>query len=244
MTSTAEAVWLFDLDGTLIDVNSFPMWVAEILIGRLPHLGLAARMSVSVRCAAALAVRKLLRQSHVDFKRKLQRLWTDVTAADAALRAPDALVERLLAHVRPSLKVLLDDVGQGRVDALLTTAAAAEYAVSLARQLGFRHAITTPPGGRKDAPDNVGETKRDRTLAYLAAQGWAARPRVFFTDHRDDLPLMRECEALVWFGTDDDYGIICRELRGVETLAARELAGNATYEWVVERTRHRSLACT
>jgi phosphoserine phosphatase len=244
MTSTAEPVWLFDLDGTVIDVNSFPMWVTEILVGGLPHLSVVPRMSVSVRCAAAIALRKILRESHAGFKRRLQRLWMDVTAADTAARAPDPLVERLLKHVRPSLQALLDDVAKGQVDAVLTTAAAAEYALPLARQLGFRHAIATPPGGREDTPDNVGETKRDRTLAYLVAQGWVSRPRIIFTDHRDDLPLIRECATLVWFGADDECEALSGELGAVEALAARALPGDVTYAWVIERTRHGGVTCT
>jgi phosphoserine phosphatase len=189
-------------------------------------------------------LRKILRQSHAGFKRRLQRLWTEVTAADTAARAPDPLVERLLSHVRPGLQVLLDDVAKGHVDAVLTTAAAAEYALPFARKLGFRHVIATPPGGREDAADNVGETKRDRTLAYLLAQGWAGRPRIFFTDHRDDLPLIRECATLVWFGADDECEALRRELGTVEALAARALPGNVTYAWVTERTRHGEHTCT
>lgn len=244
MISTADPVWLFDLDGTIIDVNSFPMWVKEMLVGHIPHLRLAARLSVSVRCAAAIAVRKVLRQSHAGFKSRLQRVWADVAAADTGTAAPDPFVERLIAHVRPSLQALLNDVAKGRVDAVLTTAAAAEYAVPLARRLGFRHVLATPPGGRHDSLDNVGETKRDRTLAYLAAQGWSSRPRVLFTDHRDDLPLIRECETLVWFGADDECRAVCGDSASVDALAAESLPEDATYAWVLASTRRRSATCT
>jgi phosphoserine phosphatase len=235
MTSTNEPLWLFDLDGTIIDVNSFPLWVSEML---------TSRVSVSLRAAAALAARKVLRQSHIDFKRRLQRLWAEAAPTGAADRALGALLERLMSHVRPSLETLLDDVRHERVDAVLTTAAAAEYALPLARQLGFRHAIATPPGGKTDAPDNVGQAKRDRTLAYLTAQGWAARPRILFTDHLDDLPLIRECQSLLWFGTPADYGMLRGELPGLETIAARELAADETYGWVETRTRRQGAACT
>jgi phosphoserine phosphatase len=242
MTSTADPVWLFDLDGTIIDVNSFPMWVKEMLVGHIPHLGFAARLSVSVRCAAAIAVRKILRQSHAGFKSRLQRLWADVAVAETG--TPGPFVERLIAHVRPSLQALLNDVAEGRVDAVLTTAAAAEYALPLARRLGFRHVLATPSGGGQDSLDNVGETKRDRTLAYLAAQGWSNRPRVLFTDHRDDLPLIRECETLVWFGADDECRALWGESASVDALAAQSLTEDATYAWVIASARRRSVACT
>ena len=96
MTSTADPVWLFDLDGTLLEVNSFPLWVSQMLIGELPHLTLAARLSLSLRCAAAIAGRKVLRQSHVRFKRKLQRLW-----ARTVMHAPAEPIRRRV-YARPS----------------------------------------------------------------------------------------------------------------------------------------------
>jgi phosphoserine phosphatase len=249
MTSTADPVWLFDLDGTLLEVNSFPLWVSQILIGELPHLTFAARLSLSLRCAAAIAERKVLRQSHVRFKRRLQRLWTHAVVHASPAPDPSAhvcapFIERLLAHVRPSFEPLLGEVARGRIDAVLTTAAAAEYAVPLARRLGFRHVIATPPGGRDGEPDNVGEAKRDRTLAYLAARDWVNRPRVFFTDHCDDLPLIRVCESLVWLGGDDEFGKVCSERREQGALCARTLTSDAVYRWVVDRPRARSGACT
>jgi phosphoserine phosphatase len=242
MTSTAEPVWLFDLDGTLLEVNSFPLWVSQLLTGGLPHLTRPARLGLSLRCAAAIAERKVLRLSHVRFKRRLQRLWKSAAADDSAAAAP--LIERLLSHVRPSFKGLLADVAAGRVDALLTTAAAAEYALPLARQLGFRHIIATPAGGLEHELDNVGEAKRDRTLAYLAARGWEHRTRIFFTDHCDDLPLIRECHAVVWLGNDHDYGRVRGECGGRELLCARTLAADALHRWVLAQPRERSAACT
>jgi phosphoserine phosphatase len=220
----ARPLLLFDLDGTVIDVNSFPIWVKELLLARGAHLGVAARLSVATRAAAALAVRKLLRQSHARFKQRLQRIWSTVEAAAPAGHAADALVERLAGRVRPNLGTLLGEVASGGFDAVLTTAAAAEYAVPLASRLGFRHVVATPAGGGVEATDNVGAVKRDRTLAYLRVQGWAARPRILFTDHRDDLPLIHECGALVWFGAAADCAAIARQEPAKPTIAALGLS--------------------
>jgi phosphoserine phosphatase len=244
MISMAEPVWLFDLDGTVIDVNSFPLWVREILLGRFPQLSIGKRLVIGARCAIAIILRKLLRQSHMGFKRTLQRIWADLSAALPADQAADPFVERLLAHVRPRLRVLLDEVAAGRIDAVLTTAAAAEYALPLARRLGFRHAIATPAGGGADAADNVGETKRDRTLAYLAAQGWAGRPRLFLSDHRDDLPLIRECAGLVWFGAEEGSAELFHALVGVEAIGAGSLPPDATAARIAEQLGRSVRTCT
>ena len=223
----ARPVLLFDLDGTVLDVNSFPIWVKELLLARVAHLGAGARVAVATRAAAALTARKLLRQSHAGFKRRVQRIWSTVEAAAPGGHAADGLVERLAGRVRPNLGLLLAEVAGGGFDAVLTTAAAAEYAVPLAGRLGFRHVVATPAGGGADAVDNVGAVKRDRTLAYLRAQGWAARPRILFTDHRDDLPLIHECGALVWFGAAAQCAAIARQEPGKPAIAALALSASA-----------------
>ena len=234
MTSMDEPVLIFDLDGTIIDVNSFPLWAGDMLRGRVPSIDRAGRTAIALRTAAALARRKLLREPHDTFKARLQRIWTRATERAATDLSVD-LVARLASHVRPNLDLILRDVASGTVDAVLTTAAAAEYALPLARHLGFRHAIATPTAGSADCTENVGSTKRDRTLAYLVAQGWADRPRIFFTDHRDDLPLIRECQTIVWLGPDAECASVCGAVEGITTIVARPLAANVLHGHAVDK---------
>jgi phosphoserine phosphatase len=243
MTSTGEeAVWLFDLDGTLLEVNSFSLWAARLLRGDLPHLSAGARAVVSARCAAALISRKVLGQSHLQFKRRLQRLWGGAITNDAQRLSSRAFVEELVGHVRPNLRPLLGDVAAQRNDAILTTAAAGEYAAPLAQRLGFRHLVATPAGGR--GADNVGETKREQTLAYLERAGWAHRRRILFTDHLEDTPLILASDWLVWLGEPHDCPRLSSSPRPADALAARELSAEATYRWVIERSRQDVPACT
>jgi phosphoserine phosphatase len=231
------------MDGTVIDVNSFPLWVRQVLHGRQAHLGRAARVSVSMRCAAAIVRRKFLRGTHRRFKRRLQQLWRQIEANAPADAPANRMTEELLRHLRPNLRLLLQDITTGKMDAILTTAAAAEYALPFARKLGFRHVIATPAGGAQDDVDNVGEVKCRRTLSYIAARGWSGRPRVLFTDHRDDLPLIREADALVWFGTRAEYENLSRLLRPIPVLIAREVDPHTAYDWVLQCERYRGVLC-
>ena len=236
MTSTVEALWLFDLDGTVLTVNSFPLWAAEMLLGRLPYASPGQRLSVAARCAAALARRKLLHDSHARLRRTLQQLWTEDPPGRSDARAT-WLVERLAGHVRPSLHAVLDDVACGRADAILTTAAAAEYAVPLARRLGFRHVIATPGGGRTDSMDNSGEIKRERTLAYIEALGWSGRSRILFADTADDLPLAGACDALVWLGAATDVPELPPNRSGARgLLLAADIHSAAAHDWVINHS--------
>jgi phosphoserine phosphatase len=243
MTSTGDAVLLFDLDGTILDSNSFPVWVAEMALGRLAPATVAGRIVLSARSALAIGRRKVLRGSHHDFKRRLQRIWAGAVPHGREDEAAERLVSLLLLRVRPSLRPLLDEVASGAIDALLTTAAAAEYAIPLGRRLGFRHVVATPAARDGDSTDNVGAVKRDRTLALLGDTGWIGRPRILFTDHADDLPLIDACSAVVWFGSPHDRARLDAAPADRPWLCAAELPASVVTDWVRARLRSPNARC-
>lgn len=214
MTIDSRPVLLFDLDETVLGINSFPVWASCVAAARFPALPAARRVRTGVAAIAALGARKLGRIDHAELKQRLARLWRAAVANDVRGLAMRSLAERLTATVRPNLAALLREVREGRVDALLTTAAAADYAVPLGHRLGFSHVVAS-----EDGSENLGERKRDNTLARLHELGWQRRVRVLFTDHLDDLPLVRAAERSVWFG-------------GLDSLAAaRALAEGSRIEW-------------
>jgi phosphoserine phosphatase len=195
----ATAVVVFDFDGTILEVNSFPHWVRFLIAGPLPELGAARRTVLSLRTMSQLLRRKLLRSSHEDFQWRLQRLWQ--WACLACPRASLGGFEvALLRHVRPNLATALRLVAERRIDAVLATAAAEDYAAGLGRRLGFRHVLATRSGRSRGASANSGERKCQEVLAFLRARGWYERPIILFTDHVDDLPLIRDSSMVYWCG--------------------------------------------
>src|SRR6185503_1548527 len=80
-------------------------------------------------------------------------------------------------------------------------AAAEEYANDLGPRLGLPFVLATRGGRTAAEPSNTGPHKRDRLTAWLRERGWAERPLIFFNDHMADLPLMRECRIVCWFGS-------------------------------------------
>src|SRR5260370_8298536 len=68
-------VLIFDLDGTILRINSFPLWVVYLAVGPIPELDLRQRVSLSMHTMRLLLSRKIARLSHDDLQRRLQMVW-------------------------------------------------------------------------------------------------------------------------------------------------------------------------
>lgn len=194
-----EPVLIFDLDGTILSRNSFPIWAATMLGWRDHHLTLRRRLALSLAVQRLLLARKLRRLDHDSLLRRLQVLWQEAAALPGATIA-EHLQNQLARLVRPNLAPILRLVAEDVMDGILASAAAGDYALPLGRMLGFSNIIATAADRPADEPHNSGAHKRDRMLALLGERGWLERPRIFFNDDLADLPLMQESQAVCWFG--------------------------------------------
>jgi phosphoserine phosphatase len=220
-----EPILIFDLDGTILKGNSFPIWAASMLGLRGHGLTLRRRVALSLAVQRLVLARKLRRLDHDSLMRWLQTLWR-VAAAEPGATLADDLQARLARLVRPALEPILRLVAEDVMDGIMATAAAGDYAIPLGRKLGFSTILATgverPPGEHH----NSGAHKRDRVLALLRDRGWSERPRIFFSDHLDDLPLIQECQAVCWFGKDRDLPKVKAAAPGVRFLACRAMRPN------------------
>jgi phosphoserine phosphatase len=216
----AEIALIFDLDGTLLTVNSFHYWVRSLLFGRFGGLSRRERTVLSLRTAWALIERKALGKGRAGMKRYLQALWADALEKDKGKIALHDLEECLKNRVRANMGAVLALVGEGRFDAVLATAAAGEYVESFARRLGFTHILATDALG-----ENSGARKRDRVLALLAEQGLHTRRRIFFTDHVEDLPFIRESQLILWFGKEEQAQEIRESAPDAQIISCLGLSG-------------------
>jgi len=195
-----DPVLICDLDGTILRGNSFPWWVAYLVLGRLPELGLRRRLILSLRVQQLLLRRKLGRLDHARLMRGLQDAWYHAGGRDTGAAA-ERVSQVARRQVRPEVDPVLRQIAAGEMDAVLATAAAGEYANGLGRQLGFRHVLATPVRLAPGQSLNAGAAKLSRVIEFLAAQYWTARPLVLLTDHIDDLPLIQYSDAVGWFGS-------------------------------------------
>jgi phosphoserine phosphatase len=237
MATERRPILICDLDGTILRVNSFPLWVLYLMFGPLPALGWANRGLLSLRTQRLLLQRKLGRIDHRQLVRGTQSAWHRAAGQTDDIAAT-GLRSLLLRRVRPPLVPLLHQIKCAEIDAILATAAIGEYAEGLGRDLGFRHIVSSPVWSSRNGDLNAGTRKLASVLGLLTAQNWMQRPLVLLTDHIDDLPLIRHCLAVAWFGSaagltranaaaDHAMFINCHGLN--ETGLAEALASLAAY---------------
>jgi phosphoserine phosphatase len=206
-----EPVLILDLDGTLLDTNSFPHWVMHLARARFMHLDWRRRAGISLAVVAAFGRRRLRLLDHAKFKWRLQQIWQDAVRGDEGA-AEQRMIADLRRFVRPQFAPLLAEVAMERIDAVLATAAVGDYALGLGRALGFTNILATPVARPAPQNDNVGRRKRDAVLQLLLDRGWHNRPLILCTDHADDLPLIRISRTTYWFGSEEMRRSIARDL--------------------------------
>jgi phosphoserine phosphatase len=226
MAEHGAPLLICDLDGTILRGNSFPLWILWLMVGRLPELGLRVRVMLSLQVQKLLLQRRLGRIEHARLMREVQQAW-HIASQGVADSAADRVPALLRRQVRPAFEPVLQQIAAGEIDAVLATAAAAEYAQPLGLQLGFRYVLATPcrlpPGGAL----NHGAEKLRRVQRFLAGRKWEERSRVLLTDHIDDLPLLQHCHAVGWFGSAEMLSRARAETKGVSFVDCRRLDATA-----------------
>lgn len=162
---------VIDLDGTLIDCNSFTEFVKH-LFAQLPE----ARLKLF----GIVALRKLRLITHVAAKRRI------VAMAHKYLQKVDIdkFIKKLSTHARPSLERRIQSADR----VILATAAPEIYAIPFAEVLGIKEVAATPDNGA----ENRGSVKlRNVEKAVVKFD----RDTVVITDHFDDLPLLKRNSA-------------------------------------------------
>lgn len=221
MHADTSPVYILDLDGTILSTNSFPHWVLYLMSAPFPRVGRVRRLTISGSAVAMLMQRKLKLTGHERFKWRLQKLWRTATEGDGGAGA-QAFVDRMIGYIRPELSPVLAAVACGRIDAVLATAAPADYAHPLGSAVGFSHVLATASARAAGEPSNVGDRKCEAVLRFLASRGWQHRRRVLFTDHEDDLPLIGVCDDVHWFGSDRGRQVVAYALPDISIRSGFE----------------------
>ena len=181
-------VFIVDLDGTLIDANSWHFFIKCLVVHSITHISIFSTISV-IKIVSISILRKLNLYSHNRMKMDLQRIWNkfEKKGHKAALKRH---VENYLSKVlRVELVeyILLNREEGDKV--ILATAAPEEYVTLIAELLPFVDFVVATPRLSKNSDwyHNIGENKL-RSIFELIQDNDVEI--VSFTDHEDDIPLI------------------------------------------------------
>lgn len=182
--SDVKKLAVFDLDGTLIRVNSFHRWMAYAACWSMCH----GRFDIFAGIVWPSLLRIAGRIDHASMKRRILAATLPLPST-ALARFAGRLLHSVNAEVYRYLSSYLRDP---EYTVVLVTAAPENYVAPLAQRLGIALFIATPTD--IDAP-GWSEVVEERKVARLAQT--VGRPvagldiDVVFTDHHQDLPLLK-----------------------------------------------------
>lgn len=183
-----------DLDGTLIDGNSFRLLLREATRpSGMRMLGLQATLDLH----RVLARRALRRIDRLGMKRLIHARLASVPAEGRRLLA-DRVCLAMHKRVRPEVAAAVALARGWGFTTVLATAGLEEHANLLADALGFDHCLATAePKAGQPWVELSGEAKQGAVSALAEAIG-AGRPWVLLSDHPDDEPLADRCDRAFW----------------------------------------------
>ncbi len=214
----ADVIALFDLDHTLLTLDSDDSWVEHLL-----ERGLIDRESFGERNRV---IGERYRRGEVGLLEftefYLSTLASTPMASLQAWRA-DYLRERILPAIPATARDLVT-MHRSKGDlCVLTTATNRFLSEPIARELGFEHLIATEPEtrdgaftGKVDGMPNMRERKIDRLDAWLAQRGMrldAFRESWFYSDSRNDIPLLSKVTHPVAVNPDATLAALAGERR-------------------------------
>ncbi|MEZ5690275.1 MAG: haloacid dehalogenase-like hydrolase [Rickettsiales bacterium] len=196
MTSKNSPVFIIDLDETFLSVNSFPLWAKYFLFGKFDSLNFIRRNALRIKTLKLFAERKIFGRDHIYIRDELHKLWQNIDDKTATRNVCVTLAEK----IRPNMLSIHKMIKENEIDAVLASAAASVYAEPFAGYAGFSHVLATQAG----KPENRGEEKARRISEFLTEKNWQDRKKIFFTDHLEDMPFIKKCDQLMWFGKESE----------------------------------------
>lgn len=173
-----------DLDGTLLDTNTFVDYTRYVLKSCMSNY----RLDIAANMLWHIALRRLRLTSHSTMKRHLLHTSAPIMTAD---RLED-FAQQLAAKANEKVVELCNRLRDNNVYLCLATAAPDNYATLVARHFGFDHCIATPTDTTiPDWTENRAEHKLHSLQQHLDKYHLTLQTVV--TDHHDDLPLLTAC---------------------------------------------------
>lgn len=172
---------VIDLDGTLLDCNTFRMYI----VAMTKHMAARCRIYDLIVVTLFVALRGVRVISHAKMKRQVLKT-TDKYATEEWLRE---FSMRLFAYRNNRVMDVIRYYKEKAYGVIIATAAPANYATWIADRVHVGVCLATSMDVDGDWEEFSGERKLEGVMKYLDKSGGELATVV--TDHYDDLPLLK-----------------------------------------------------
>lgn len=174
---------MIDLDGTFVNVNTFHQWMKFLFIEELKKFHILTLLNI-LRHAL---LRYLKLTDHAQMKFSILSISEQKTDQEQI----EKFVKSLHAYVNPTI---LDILSKKESITILATAAPAIYANTIQNIYDFDHIIATPETNYEPWEENIREIKKRNLMSLMEEHSLGEKISILYTDHHDDLSLMKESD--------------------------------------------------
>ena len=175
-----KKIILIDLDGTFVNVNTFHKWMKFLFIEALKKFQLVS----VIKILTIITLRYTKRIDHAKMKYRILEISEEIVTQKQITQ----FVETLSPYVNQKLLNIVQD---STTNTILATAAPLFYALSIKEKYQFDFVIATDNIGHSLWQENIREIKAQNVKKLLNEKGFDHKDTVLYTDHHDDIPLMK-----------------------------------------------------
>jgi len=171
---------LIDLDGTFVSVNTFHKWMKFLFIEELKKFHLISVFTI----LKIVFLRSMKKIDHSKMKFSILKI-SEQTMDEKQI---ETFVQSLHPYVNNDLLLILENDCNTTI---LATAAPILYAQEIQKVYNFDHVIATGKTSEIEWKENIKEEKKKNVISLLKQHNLNNERSILYTDHHDDLPLMR-----------------------------------------------------
>jgi len=175
-----KTLLIIDLDGTFVSVNTFHKWMKFLFLEELKQFHLTSVMKI----LSIIFFRLTKNIAHREMKFRILKL----SEKNISKQQINTFVDTLDVYVNQTILTKLQDVS---TRTLLATAAPLLYAQAIKEKYQFDDVIATEYTHVEEWRENIKEEKKNSYLKLLHDKAIDPKKVILYSDHHDDLPLMK-----------------------------------------------------
>lgn len=171
---------VIDLDGTLFDCNTFHKWMKFSFLEQLKLFDFVYPTKIGY-----YAILRLLKKiEHSEMKFLILKESEKITDENYIHK----FIDSISFCINETVRTVLFDKNKTFI---LATAAPKLYSESIALRYGFDHVVSTHDTNKKSWTENIRDEKKKNVFLLLEENKLNTKIHELYTDHHDDLPLMK-----------------------------------------------------